>query len=129
MAINPSSKIISISVDTVGANGSAVGSAITDATYSGYIEAVQVDYNGSAPATTDLNVNESGGLGRTLMTLTDRNTDGTFYPRHFVHGITGVESTTNVTRYYIHQSKIQVAIAGSNALTGAAVVHILITGA
>jgi hypothetical protein len=128
MAINNAYQIVEISVNTVGSAGSAVGASTSLVTVTGYLEAVQLDYHTSAPATTDVNVNEVNGLGRVLLTIADNKTDAVYYPRPFVHGVTGAASTTNVTRYYLSGAHIQIAVAGSDPLTGAVVARLLISG-
>ena len=117
-----------INVTTVGSAGSAAGAASTPQTIRGYLDAVRITYHASAPATTDVNLTELSGLGRTLLIVADSNTPGVYYPRAFVHNPSGVASTTNVTRYLLVDTQLQVGVAGSNALTNAVVVTLYITG-
>ena len=117
-----------IKVTTVGSAGSAVGATTQSLPVAGYLEAVKIDYHASAPATTDVNINEVGGLGRTLLTVANNATDTTYYPRPAIHSASGVASATEVDRYYLDPCRIQVGVAGSDALTDVVTVTIQMRG-
>ena len=88
------------------------------------LEAVKVDFHASAPATTDVTIAEADGLGRTLLTLTNVNTDGTYYPRHPLHDTDGVEGS-GITPFVV-EGRITVAVAGCNALDPAVTVTLMV---
>ncbi len=68
-------KRFSIVVNTTGGAGVSAGNTRVGVP-NGRLIAVEVDYHASAPGTTDLTLtSEAGGVTRTLLTLTDRNTD------------------------------------------------------
>ena len=118
--------IITLTVNTVGGAGSAVGATTSTLPVTGWLEAVKIVYNGSAPASTDLNLNEIGGLGRTLLTITNSNTPVTLYPEVYVSNPTATVLTTLTKPYFIDLARLQVGIAGCDPLTAAAVVTIQI---
>lgn len=68
-----------ITATTTGAAGSASGSAVTDYPLSGKLMAVHLDYV-DQPATADVTIT-AGVPSQTLLTVTNANTDGWFYPR------------------------------------------------
>ena len=108
-------------VNTTGSAGSATGSKTTPALESGQVlEAIKVDYHGSAPATTDLVVSEVGGLQQTLLTLTNTNTDGIYYPRHALHDAVGAEGS-GLDLFQV-EGQLQVAVSGCDALAPAVTV-------
>jgi hypothetical protein len=55
----------------------------------GNIKAVHVDYDSTAAATTDLVLSDNEG--QTILTLTDTNTDGWYYPRANAQSAAGVD--------------------------------------
>lgn len=86
----------------------------------GVLSHVHVDYHASAPGTTDVTISEAGGLGRTLLTLTNRNTDGTFYPAVAQTDGTGAAfSPASYGLFYIEGTPLKVDVAGCDALTDA----------
>lgn len=82
--------------------------------------ALRVDYHADAPETTDVVIAEDGGLGRTLLTLTDRNTDGVFYPRYPVHDDAGAEQSQSEAA--VLEGPLTVSVTGCDALENAVVV-------
>lgn len=85
-----------VSVTTTGSNGSAAGSA-TSHILTGRLIAVYIDYT-NQPSTTDVTIATVNAPVRTLLTITDANTDAWFYPRVQVHGVTGTALTMDGTR-------------------------------
>ena len=77
-----------ISVTTVGANGSAAGSAKSERPLRGELLAVYHDYTGE-PNTTDVTIATVNAPVKTLLVITDSATDGWYYPRYIPHGPTG----------------------------------------
>jgi hypothetical protein len=118
-----------IKVNTVGSAGSAAGATALSLPIAGYLEAVKIDYNGSAPATTDVNVVDIGGIGRTLLIVSNSNTDTVYYPQPHVASPLGVVSSSHTsTPYYLDPVRIQVGVAGCDALTDAVIVTIQVRG-
>jgi hypothetical protein len=66
-------------VTVAGAAGSASGSAVSDYPLYGKVVAVHVDYT-DQPNTADVTIT-AGVPAQTLLTVTNANTDGWFYPR------------------------------------------------
>lgn len=65
----------------------------------GQILAVHVNFSGSSASGTDTVVKTAGNLGasNTILSLTDTNTDGWYYPRAQVHDTSGTEVTYDGT--------------------------------
>lgn len=116
--------VYTISVVTTGADGSASGSNTSHKFQPGtMLEAIQIDYHASAPgATTDITVTEADGLERTLLSVTNSATDGTYYPRHGTHDTDGSDSSG--ADLFIVEGALTVSVAGCNALDPAVQVSI-----
>lgn len=107
-----------IAVTTTGDPGSATGSnTLGHELERMFLLGVKIDYHASAPATTDVTITEVGGLGQTLLTLTNVNTDGFYYPRVEVDDPTG--TGLGVYNPLMVEGDVQVAVAGCDALTDA----------
>lgn len=98
-------RTIPLTFAITGADGSAasptvaIGAAnVTTSPISGEIKSVYVKYN-TQPATTDVVVKTKGdnGPSQTFLTLTNKNTDGLFYPRTALHDTSGVAVTYDGT--------------------------------
>jgi hypothetical protein len=63
--------------------------AYTNTVARGNIKAIHVDYDSTAAATADLVLSDNEG--QTILTLTDINTDGWYYPRANAQDATGVD--------------------------------------
>lgn len=115
---------IRVPVTTTGSAGSATGEVTTDAPggIRGYLENVYVDYHASAPATTDVTISEADGPARTLLTLTDTNTDADVAPRKLEQDTVGADLASS-TRYSL-AGQITVTVAGADALTNCVVVYL-----
>jgi len=83
MSIEP----IRLSVTTTGTAGAAAGSAATTRPIFGRVRAVYIDYI-SQPATTDVTIT-STGPSQPILTLTNVNTDGWYYPRRVIDTTAG----------------------------------------
>lgn len=105
-------------IATTGDAGSATGTVTTDA-LSGFVEAVQLDYNASAPATTDVTITEANGMTRAIVTNTDSATDAVIYPASKVTG-----STDAYRRYALDYMRLTIAVADCDALSPAVTVRI-----
>lgn len=113
-----------INVTTTGTAGSATGSATTLVPVNGELVYVHLDYHASTPATADVIVSELGGIGRTFLTRNNTATDGTFYPMRLLDDTVGASLTAIYGRFPVAGHKLQVAIAGADALTDAVVAYI-----
>lgn len=115
---------IRIPVTTTGSAGSATGDTTTAIPQGirGALMSFYVDCHASLPATTDITITEVGGAGRTLFTLTNRNTGGEFPVRISEVGTTGTAGS-GVTTFLLDGTQIKVALAQANALTNAVVVY------
>ncbi len=115
--------IRSLQVTTTGTDGNATGSKTSDwSLRPSVLDAIKVDYAGTAPATTDLTISEADGLGRTLLTLSNLATDGVYYPRHTTHDAAGADAGTKAP--YVIEGRITAAVAQSNALAPAVTVEL-----
>lgn len=73
-----------VSVTTTGGAGSSAGTGKTRRPLNGELYAVYVDYTSQA-ATTDITIATENAPVKTLLTITDTNADGWYYPRYVVH--------------------------------------------
>lgn len=112
-----------VKVTTTGSAGSASGSALSAIPIKGYLEAITVVY-ASQPATTDVTIAESGGAGRTLLTLTNGNTNTTKYPRPQAHDGAGTAITGQYWRVFLPGDYVSVAVAQGDAATNAVTVYL-----
>jgi hypothetical protein len=101
----------------VGSNGSATANTTTAQPINGFVMGVYVKYNDSCPSTTDIVIATSGAQApaETILTLTDKNTSGWFYPRYTAQTQLGVDISTTNTQYPILCDTVTVTISGSNA--------------
>ena len=101
--------------------GSAENNNSTDQVLSGKLLAAYVKYNDSPPGSTDVVIKtlgtESGSPpSTTLLTLTNKNSDGWFYPRVTPDDQLGVDLTAlTVLEPLPFTGKINVSIGGANA--------------
>jgi len=114
-----------ITVTTTGSAGSATGTGTaSDLPYNGRIARVVIDYHASAPATTDVSIIDQAGV--TLWTKLNNEVDGTFYPAVLQDDGSGTPLTVNYIQPFVDGQKLNVSVAGSDALTGAVVVTITV---
>lgn len=108
-------------INTTGVAGSATGEVTTAFDFPAIvIDCIKVDYNAAAPATTDLTVEETEGLQRTILTLSDQNTDVEKYPRHATHNPDGTSGS--MADYYVARGPLKISVAGCDALSPAVTV-------
>lgn len=101
--------------DNLDANGNTQWSGI----FSGLLLAVKFDFTG-ADAGSDTTLTEPHGLARTLCSLTDSNTDTTFYPMAQSTDSGGTAISGNYQHYFVDSSNLKVTIAdGGTSVTGA----------
>lgn len=81
-----------VTVTVAGSAGSASGNALTPRPVNGKLVAVYIDYV-TQPATCDVTISTPNAPIKTLLTVTDGNTDGWFYPRYVVHSEAAVALT------------------------------------
>lgn len=122
--------VVKVAVTTAGDDGDATGSAKTAHPVNGKLYAVHVDYHGSAPATTDVTIAQTEAPAHTLLTLTDENSDGMWFPREQVHSNAGVALTLEGTEPLVEAppvaGNVTVSVAGANALTDCVVVRLFV---
>lgn len=116
-------KRINLPITTTGSAGSAAGSA-TAGVPGGVARliAVDIDFNASAPATTDTTIAADRG---TILTVTNSATDKTFYPRVPVQVAAGTDLAGRGEEPPIVEGTVTVSLAGSNALDPAATVGLI----
>ena len=78
-----------LTVDTIGSAGAAGGTAVKGVDAPCRIRGIFLDYDPSAPATTDLTI--TTGDGRTVLTRTNSATDGFFRPQENLDDVLGVD--------------------------------------
>lgn len=112
---------IQLTATTTGVAGSATGTATTANPIFGRVWAVHVDYI-TQPATADV-ILKATGPDQTILTLTNANTDGWFYPRRVVDTTAGAAAAGVYDTFAVH-GNINVAVAQGDA--GSVVVTILV---
>jgi hypothetical protein len=109
-------------ITTTGSAGSATGSATVGVPNGcARLMAVDIDY-GAVPATTDVTV--AGDRG-TILTVTDANTDKTFYPRVPVQSTAGADLTGRNEEAPIVEGTLTVSLAQADALATAATIGLI----
>ena len=102
----------------VGSAGSAVANADSTIILMGRIMGIYVEYVDSPPSTTDVIIKSKGTSPApptyTFMTLTNKNTDGWFYPHVLIDDVLGVDIASEYTAQMVHDL-INVSIDGANA--------------
>lgn len=119
-----------ITVTTVGSDGSATGDSTSEILLNGYLLGFRVDYHASAPATTDTTITSvlpSGYPADTLLTLTDVNTDIPYRPVLRADYIPANTASGTFSKMPLTNHKINVAVAGANALTDCVTVWVVYT--
>lgn len=101
-----------ITPDADGEAGAATSTITTSIGYKGAVHAVYVQYEDSPPATTDVTISTAAPT-QTLLTLTNANTDGWFYPRVNIHDATGSAEADVWDKFPLGHT-VTVAIAGAN---------------
>lgn len=108
-----------IEVTVAGSAGSATGSANGQAPLCGMLKAIYVDYT-AQPATCDVTITSNG---QAVLTLTNANTDGWFYPRTQIDDVAGAAISAQYDSIPI-DDYISVAVAQGDA--GSVTVKVLI---
>lgn len=100
---------VSVTVD--GIAGSASGSASTYRPINGIITGVKLEFNSQA-STADTVITDEDG--QTILSLTNVNTNGWYYPHPEIHDNTGAELNKQTCPYTVN-SYLSVAVSQSNA--------------
>ncbi len=113
-----------LKVTTAGSSGSATGSAQTDVPggVQGLLYAIYVKPKASGwAATTDITITEEGGStpGRTILTLTDKNSTAANYPVRMAETNAAGTALTSVVPLAVDAAQFKVALAQANAATDA----------
>lgn len=111
-----------IRVSPAGGAGSATGSATSELAVRGYLETIKTTYSG-VPNTTDVTIAEADGLQRTLLTLTNSNTNSVDNPRYLIQDNAGADVAANYTKIWI-DGKITVSVAQADPAADGVVVRI-----
>jgi hypothetical protein len=110
-----------IPVTTTGAAGSASGSAQTE-TLLGELLDVYLEYDASAPNTTDITI-AFASRGGNVLAVSDANTSGLFAPRQKVVDNTATAITDSHTPFVL-SGPLTISVAGSDALDPAVTVYL-----
>jgi hypothetical protein len=111
--------IVMVKVNTEGDAGSATGTRETNR-IKGYLEAVRIVFNESAPATTDVTIVAGDPIPHAIATSTNSATNVTIYP---------VVQTSNSSTYrqiFIDWQTVTVNVADCDELTDAVTVYLSI---
>lgn len=108
-----------VNVTTTGGSGASAGTG-TSGAIRGILMAVKVTYT-SQHANTDVTITEVGGLGRTILTLTNINTTGTYYPRIALHDTTGVALAGQYAPFDLSTPILVTVAQGNDGAPGVAV--------
>lgn len=87
-----------IVVTPAGEAGAATGNTTSTAPINGRLWAVNVTFAASSHANTDTTIATTTAPTTTIITLTDTNTSGWYYPRHQAHSNAGAALTLDGTR-------------------------------
>ena len=119
-----------ITVTTVGGDGVATGTGVSDVVIKGRVVRVDVNFHASAPAgTTDLTLTQTNeDQAASIVSLTNTVTDTTIYPTVQLTDNGGTGRTLDGTRplvdYYPVSDTLTATVSQSNALTDAAVLEV-----
>lgn len=112
------------SVTTTGSAGSATGTATINVEKWGFLEWVYLDYNASAPATTDVTIAHGGTPpGGNIVVRSNSATDGVFYVRGAASDVAAAAVTNSFVRIPVG-GPVTVSVAQCDALTGAVTVYL-----
>jgi len=105
-----------IEVETTGSAGSATGEGQTDGPVRGFVYAVRLDYDGSAPATTSVVLEELEGLVQSLLTINTANSDVVKFPRGAE--VSNVNSALGTyAPFYVDGHRLKLSVSDCDALT------------
>lgn len=112
-----------VAVTTTGSAGSATGTGYSGS-INGLLLGVYLDYNASAPATTDVTISTNvTAHGGTILTVSNNNSDG-FYPVR----VQAVDNTgtaiSGVYELWPISGVVKIAVAQADALTNCVVAYL-----
>ena len=110
-----------VKVTTTGADGSATGSGNSGA-MNGFLLDIYLDFNASAPNTTDVTI-AFAGRGGNVLAVSNANTDALYTPRAKPVDNANADITDAHDMFPLNGS-LSVAVAGCNALTNAVIAYI-----
>lgn len=110
-----------VAVTTTGSAGSATGSGDSELLH-GHLLDVYLDYNGSAPATTDVTIAYKTRGGNVLV-VSNNNTDGMYHPRAKPVDSANAAITNAHDRFALND-KLTVSVAQADALTACVTAYI-----
>lgn len=113
-----------IPVTTTGSAGSATGAATLSLGRAGILRAIAIDYNASAPATTDVVIKADSTSGATLFTRADSSTDLAATAVTTDALDEAGAAVVNPGTGYPFSSGLRVEVAQSDALANAVVVDV-----
>jgi hypothetical protein len=115
-------KRVTLPITTTGSAGSATGSAVTPVP-NGVARLIAVDIDfGAVPATTDTTIAADRG---TVLTVTNSNTDKTYYPRVPVQVAAGTDLAGRGEEPPIVEGTVTVSLAQADALATAATIGLV----
>ena len=111
-----------VAITTTGSAGSATGSG-TIAVPNGVARLVAVDVDfGSVPATTDTTITADRG---TVLTITNSNTDKTYYPRVPVQTSAGADVVGRAEEAPVVEGTLTISLAQADAASPAATIGVI----
>lgn len=102
-----------ITIDVTGSNGSASGTGRTEVPVNGRLGAVKIDFTTQASTADTVIVDE---LGQSILSLTNVNADGWWYPHPEIHDSTG-SLINKHTCPFIISGYLSASVSQSNAGT------------
>jgi hypothetical protein len=108
----------SITIDTVGGGGVAVGSGVIEGLY-GFLLDIYLDFHASAPGTTDTTIVDDFG---NVLVVSNSSTDALYSPRREVHDTSGAGAS--FYDYITLNGSLTISVAGCDQLTGAVTVTV-----
>ena len=115
--------IVRLVVDVAGSAGSATGSASSNNSVNGRVIAVHIDYT-TQPATTDVTL-VSTAPSQTILTRTNQNADGWFYPRQLMDATDGAD-LTGIYESLPVAGTLTASVAQGDPVTGGVVVTVYV---
>jgi len=115
--------VVRLVVDVAGSAGSATGSKSSSSNVNGRVLAVHIDYT-SQPATTDVTLTSSSP-SQTILTRTNQNADGWFYPRQLMDGTDGAD-LTGIYEALPVAGTLTASVAQGDPVTGGVVVTVYV---
>lgn len=112
-----------VSINTTGAAGSATGQATFGGLNAVLLDAISVDYAGTAPATTVITISRPDVWGAPNIVIPAGNTDRIIYPRTTVVDLNSAAIAGAPPVPVLFYGAVIVAVSASNALTPAATVR------